>query len=89
MAAAYRGLAFFEYAPNEAKLAVAAFGHADKAQVKAMVRRALAIDEDVALADDAADALALAMCHLSRSRLGTIEKLMPKPRRKIAGWHPR
>jgi len=32
LAAAYRGLAFFEYAPNEAKLAVAAFGHADKAQ---------------------------------------------------------
>lgn len=89
MAAAYRDLAFFEYAPNEAKLAVAAFGHADKAQVKAMVRRALAIDESVALADDAADALALAMCHLSRTRLGAIEKLTPKPRRRVAGWNPR
>jgi hypothetical protein len=33
-----------------------------------MVRRTLALDESVALADDAADALALALCHLFRSK---------------------
>ena len=89
LAAADRGLAFFEYAPNQVKLAVAAFGHADKAQVKFMVRRALGLDESLALADDAADALALAMCHLGATRLSAIERLAPKPRRKIAGWGAR
>ena len=86
LAAADRGLAFFEYPPNQVKLAVAAFGHADKAQVKFMVRRALGLDEALALADDAADALALAMCHLGTTRLSTLERLAPKPRRKIPGW---
>ena len=86
LAAADRGLAFFEYPPNQVKLAVAAFGHADKAQVKYMVRRALGLDESLALADDAADALALAMCHLGATRMSTIERLAPKPRRKIPGW---
>jgi crossover junction endodeoxyribonuclease RuvC len=86
LAAADRGLEFFEYAPNQVKLAVAAFGHADKAQVKFMVRRALGLDENIALADDAADALAIAMCHLGTTRLSALERSLPKPRRKIAGW---
>ena len=78
LAAAMRGLLFFEYAPNQVKLAVAAFGHADKGQMKFMVRRALALPEQMALADDAADALALAVCHLSQTRLGMLDKLNSK-----------
>jgi crossover junction endodeoxyribonuclease RuvC len=66
LAAAERGLALYEYTPNEVKLTVAGYGHADKAQIKYMVRRTLAIDERVTLADDAADALAIALCHLYR-----------------------
>jgi len=89
LAAADRRLAFFEYPPNQVKLAVAAFGHADKAQVKFMVRRALGLDEALALADDAADALALAMCHLGTTRSSTLARLAPKPRRKIPGWGAR
>jgi crossover junction endodeoxyribonuclease RuvC len=81
LAAADRGLGFFEYPPNQVKLAVAAFGHADKAQVKSMIRRTLGLDEALALADDAADALALAICHLSRSRLQALEDA-PRPRRR-------
>lgn len=86
LAAADRRLGFFEYPPNQVKLAVAAFGHADKAQVKYMVRRALGLEETLALADDASDALALAMCHLGATRMSTLERLAPKPRRKIPGW---
>lgn len=67
LAAAERGLVLFEYTPNEVKLTVAGYGHADKAQVKYVVRRTLAIGADVALADDAADALAIALCHLYRA----------------------
>lgn len=67
LAAAERGLALFEYTPNEVKLTVAGYGHADKAQIKYMVRRTLAMDESLALADDAADALAIALCHLYRA----------------------
>ena len=69
LAAAARGLALFEYTPNQVKLTVAGHGHADKAQVKFMVRRALGVDEEVALADDASDALAIALCHLFCARV--------------------
>ena len=68
LAAAARGLALYEYAPNEVKSTVLGYGHAAKAQVKFMVRRALGISEELALADDASDALAIALCHLYRSR---------------------
>jgi crossover junction endodeoxyribonuclease RuvC len=67
LAAAERGLALYEYTPNEVKLTVAGYGHADKAQIKYMVRRALAIDGSLALAADAADALAIALCHVYRA----------------------
>jgi crossover junction endodeoxyribonuclease RuvC len=69
MAAAARGLALFEYTPNEVKLTVAGHGHADKAQVKFMVRRTLGMGDHIALADDASDALAIALCHLLRARV--------------------
>src|SRR5262249_33970690 len=68
LAAAERGLELFKYAPNEVKLTVAGYGHADKSQVNMMVRRTLGLDESVTLADDAADALAIALCHLYRAR---------------------
>jgi crossover junction endodeoxyribonuclease RuvC len=83
LAAAERGLGFFEYPPNEVKLAVAAFGHADKAQVKFMIRRALGLDDALALADDAADALALAICHLSRSRIQRLGDAARSERRRM------
>ena len=68
LAAASHQLDLFEYAPAHIKLTVAGHGRADKSQVKFMVRRALAMDDTAPLTDDAADALAIALCHLSMAR---------------------
>jgi len=55
------------YSPNEVKLAVAGDGAAAKAQVQAMTTRLLRLP--TAPPADAADALALALCHLWRAPL--------------------
>lgn len=52
-----------EYAPNEIKQAVSGYGGADKQQMQQMVRTLLNLDE-IPQPDDAADALAVAICHL-------------------------
>ena len=57
-----------EYSPNEIKLAVTGDGGADKAQVESMVRRLLRIDTPIRPVD-AADAAAIALCHLAHSPL--------------------
>lgn len=56
------------YANNVVKKAVAANGRASKTQVMAMVQRILGLADPVTAAD-AADALALAICHLQQGRL--------------------
>ncbi|HUY18391.1 MAG TPA: crossover junction endodeoxyribonuclease RuvC [Candidatus Binataceae bacterium] len=71
LAAAERGLELYEYTPTQVKMTIAGFGAADKAQVKAMVRRTLRMDASIALVDDAADALAIATCHLFRARFAS------------------
>jgi crossover junction endodeoxyribonuclease RuvC len=68
-AAASRRVPVAHYSPNEVKLAVTGYGGADKAQVQAMVARLLELSEPPHPAD-AADALALALCHLWVARLG-------------------
>ena len=67
LAAARRSLSVAEYAPNQIKQAVTGSGRADKRQVQEMVRRVLALDE-LPRPDDAADALACAVCHIHRTR---------------------
>ena len=57
----------FEYAPREVKLAVVGTGGAQKDQVQMMVKRLLNIAGP--LAEDAADALAIALCHAHSRRL--------------------
>jgi crossover junction endodeoxyribonuclease RuvC len=57
----------FEYAPREVKLAVVGTGGAQKEQVQVMVKRLLNIAGP--LAEDAADALAIALCHAHSRRL--------------------
>lgn len=69
LAAAHRGLELFEYTPTDVKLSIAGYGRADKTQVKFMVRRTLGLDGAAELTDDAADALAIALCHLFRARI--------------------
>ncbi len=51
-----------EYRPMAVKQAVAGYGHADKKQMQAMVRLTLGLDT-IPKPDDAADALAIAICH--------------------------
>jgi len=63
--AARRGLPVVLHTPSEIKAAVTGSGRADKAQVAAMVTRLLHLDASPRPAD-AADALALAICHVWR-----------------------
>lgn len=67
LAAAQGGAEIFEYAPRLVKNTVAGYGQADKAQVAHMVGELLKFHEP--LAADAADALAVAICHASQSRM--------------------
>ena len=62
VAAARVGIPVTQYSPNEVKLAVAGHGGADKEQVQLMVTRLLRLGA-VPRPPDAADALALALCH--------------------------
>ena len=64
-AAARRGLPVALHTPSEVKAAVTGNGRADKAQVASMVTRLLRLDAPPKPAD-AADALALAICHVWR-----------------------
>lgn len=66
--AAERGLEVFDYTPPEVKLSVVGVGSAAKKQVQTMVTSLLGLGE-VPRFPDAADACALAICHLNRSRL--------------------
>ena len=53
-----------EYTPNEVKQAVTGYGSADKRQVQEMVKTILGLT-DIPRPDDAADALAIAICHIN------------------------
>ena len=61
-AAEESGIPLFEYTPSQVKLAVTGYGKADKRQVMDMTRRLLKLAA-IPRPDDAADALAIALCH--------------------------
>lgn len=63
LALAQAGLEVGEYSPNDVKQAVVGYGGADKSQIQEMVRMMLALEE-IPKPDDAADALAVAICHI-------------------------
>lgn len=73
MATAARGLELAEYTPLQVKQAVSGYGNADKRQVQIMVQKILRMDQ-VARPDDAADALAIAICHIHSYRLARLNK---------------
>jgi crossover junction endodeoxyribonuclease RuvC len=62
LAAAQQGVPVAEYSPSEIKNAIVGYGKADKRQMQEMVRIMLGL-EHVPHPDDAADALAVALCH--------------------------
>lgn len=71
LAAVEAGLPVIEYTPAEVKRSIVGYGRAEKAQVGHMVKLLLGLDS-VPTPHDAADALAVAICHLhARGRLAT------------------
>jgi crossover junction endodeoxyribonuclease RuvC len=85
LAAAKRGIDVHFHTPSEVKAAVTGNGRADKAQVTAMVTKILALQAKPTPAD-AADALALAICHCWRApmiaRMAAAEALAAEQQRK-------
>ena len=67
LAAKKRGIPVFEYAPTKAKLAVSGSGRASKAEVQKMVQLLLKLSK-IPTPEDAADALAIAVCHANSMR---------------------
>jgi len=70
-AAASLGASVHEYAPRAIKMAITGYGAAGKPQVAQMVRNLLLLE--IKLAADAADALAVALCHSQTRRLGALD----------------
>jgi crossover junction endodeoxyribonuclease RuvC len=66
LAAMEAGLPMVEYTPAEIKMAVVGYGRAEKGQVQQMVKLLLGLDE-APTPHDAADALAVALCHAHAS----------------------
>ncbi len=84
LVAAQAGLGLAEYSPAEVKLAIAGTGRAEKAQIERAVVRELRLT--VPVASDAADALAVALCHLHSVRLRTMMTRLEPARSGVMGW---
>ena len=69
LAAARAGLPVFVYKPMQVKQSVVGYGKAEKKQVMEMTRQILKL-EKLPRPDDAADALAIALCHCNMHRMG-------------------
>ena len=67
LAAAQANLTIHEYTPLQIKQAVVGYGRADKNQIQQMVKMLLQLDS-IPQPDDAADALAIAICHAHSAR---------------------
>jgi crossover junction endodeoxyribonuclease RuvC len=78
VAAERAGVPIFEYSPSEVKLAVVGYGKAEKRQVMDMTKRLLRL-KAVPKPDDAADAVAIALCHArsNTSRLQSPDAARP------------
>ncbi len=72
-AAVHAGLPVAEYTPLQVKQAITGYGQAEKKQVQAMVKQILGLPA-VPRPDDAADALAIAICHIHSHRISAILK---------------
>ena len=69
---ALAGLPVAEYAPNQVKKSVIGVGHGDKAQIKMMVN--MLLPKAVYDSDDAADGLAIAICHIHNRGARELER---------------
>lgn len=84
LAAANRGIPTFEYSPAQVKQRVASYGASSKEQIQQMVRMQLRLAE-IPKPADAADALAVALCHLSEVHVsGLLGEAQSKKKRRAA-----
>jgi crossover junction endodeoxyribonuclease RuvC len=65
------GVPMTEYTPNQVKNGICGYGSADKKQIQKMVKMLLKLDE-TPQPDDAADALAIAICHSSARKYNSL-----------------
>jgi crossover junction endodeoxyribonuclease RuvC len=84
LAAVDAGLPVVEYTPAEIKLAVVGYGRADKTQMQQMVKILLGLTAAPS-PHDAADALAVALCHAHSARAAAIGASAP-PARRERSW---
>jgi crossover junction endodeoxyribonuclease RuvC len=70
------GIPLYEYTPSQVKVAVTGYGKAEKHQVMDMTKRLLKLNS-IPRPDDAADALALALCH-ARSFTSRLPRTVPE-----------
>jgi crossover junction endodeoxyribonuclease RuvC len=85
LAAVEGGYSFAEYSPAEIKRAVVGYGRAEKHQVQEMVRMLLGLAE-VPTPHDAADALAVAICHVHSQAPAAIDEQLRAVRSKPRSW---
>jgi crossover junction endodeoxyribonuclease RuvC len=86
LAASEAGLPVVEYAPAEIKRAIVGYGRADKRQVQYMIKLLLGLDA-VPSPHDAADALAVAICHVHSATGVVAERAATvKPASPLRSW---
>lgn len=85
LAAVQAGLPVVEYTPAEIKLAVVGYGRAEKAQLQHMVKLLLRLDT-APTPHDAADALAVAICHAHSSGPTAQHLQAARPPRHLRSW---
>ena len=85
LAAVESGLPVLEYTPAEIKQAVVGYGRAEKVQMQQMVKLLLGLDA-LPTPYDAADALAVAICHAHASGAGTTVKASGRAPRQLRSW---
>ena len=73
LCAALAEIPIVEYTPLEVKMALTGYGKADKHQMQHMVKNLLELSE-IPKPDDAADALAIAICHLNSYKIKELAK---------------
>lgn len=78
LAGALAGVPVAEYKPNEVKLALTGYGRADKRQMQDMLRMLLGLSQPPR-PDDAADGVAVAVCHLRMARMRQLSAEDPRP----------
>lgn len=85
LAAVEAGLPLVEYTPAEVKLATVGYGRADKTQVQQMVKLLLGLSAPPS-PHDAADALAVAICHAHSGSAAVAKRAQARLPRQLTDW---